>query len=56
MEYRHLIADPKYRKIWKPAYFKEVSRLSQGVPGIVDGTNTFICKYKHEVPTDRWKI
>jgi hypothetical protein len=22
MEYRHLIAEPKYRKIWKPAYGK----------------------------------
>ena len=55
MEYRHLIADPNYRKIWKPAYGKEVGRLAQGVPGIVDGTNTFIFLYKNEVPADRWK-
>ena len=53
MEYRHLISDPKYRKICKPAYGKQVGRLSQGVPGIVDGTNTFIFIYKNEVPSDR---
>ena len=55
MEYRHLIADTRYRKIWKPTYGKEVGRLEQGVPGIVDGTNAFIFIYKNKVPSDRWK-
>ena len=55
MEYRYLIADPKYRKIWKPAYGKEVGRLAQGVPGIVEDTNTFIFIYKIEVPSNGWK-
>ena len=55
MEYRHLISDPKYRKIWKPAYGKEVGRLEQGLPGVFDGTNTFIFIYKNKVPDNRWK-
>ena len=55
MEYRHLIADPKYRNIWKPAYGKYFFCLAQGLPDIVDGTNTLIFIYKNEVPADRWK-
>ena len=55
MEYCYLISNPKYRKIWKPAYGKEVGCMAQGVPGIVDGTNTFIFICKNEVPADRWK-
>ena len=42
MEYRHLIANPKYRPIWKPAYGKEIGRLAQGIPGVVEGTNTIV--------------
>ena len=55
MEYRHLISNPKYINIWKPAYGKVVCRLAQGVPGVVDVTNTFIFIYKNEAPTDIWK-
>ena len=55
MEYRHLIANPKYRKIWKPAYGKEIGRLAQGIPGVVDGTNTMIFIDKSQVPSDRWR-
>ena len=40
MEYRHLMADPKYRKIWKPAYSKELGRLAQCLEGIVKGMDT----------------
>ena len=55
MEYRHLVANPKYREIYKPAYGKELGRLTQGIPGIVQGTNTIVFIHKNEVPSDRWK-
>ena len=53
MEYRHLIANPAYRPIWKPAYGKEIGRLAQGMPGIVEGTDTIVFIFKDEVPNDR---
>ena len=55
MEYRHLIANPKYRPIWKPAYGKEIGRLAQGIPGVVEGTNTMVFIPRNEVPEDRWR-
>ena len=55
MEYRHLVANPKYREIYKPAYGKELGRLAQGIPGIVQGTDTIVFIHKNEVPSDRWK-
>ena len=55
MEYQHLIAEPKYRKVWKPAYGKELGRLAQGLEGIVDRTNTIAFIFKNEVPADRWR-
>ena len=55
MEYRHLLANPKYRPIWKPAYGKELGRLAQGIPGVVEGTDTIVFIEKKEVPHDRWK-
>eukprot|EP00804_Cyclotella_cryptica_P002887 CCRYP_009399-RA/>CCRYP_009399-RA protein AED:0.22 eAED:0.24 QI:0/0/0/1/1/1/2/0/735 len=42
MEYRHIVANPKYRDTWKNAYGKELGRLAQGLPGIVKGTNTIV--------------
>eukprot|EP00804_Cyclotella_cryptica_P022370 CCRYP_015924-RB/>CCRYP_015924-RB protein AED:0.39 eAED:0.39 QI:0/-1/0/1/-1/1/1/0/319 len=53
MEYRHLIKDPKYSTIWKKAYGKELGRLAQGIPGIVQGTNTIVFIAKDDVPPDR---
>ena len=52
MEYRHLIKDPKYSTIWRKAYGKELGRLAQGIPGIVQGTNTIVFIAKDDVPTD----
>jgi hypothetical protein len=54
MEYRHLMADPKYRKIWKPAYGKELGQLAQGLEGIVKGTDTIAFIFKNKVPADGW--
>jgi hypothetical protein len=41
MEYRHLIAKPEYCEVWSKANAKEIGRLAQGIPGVVEGTNTF---------------
>ena len=40
MDYRHLIGNPKYREFWKNSYGNKLGRLTQGVPGRVEGTNT----------------
>eukprot|EP00804_Cyclotella_cryptica_P018237 CCRYP_005972-RC/>CCRYP_005972-RC protein AED:0.07 eAED:0.01 QI:0/-1/0/1/-1/0/1/0/582 len=53
MEYRHLIKDPKYSTTWRNAYGKELGRLAQGIPGLVQGTNTIVFITKDDVPTDR---
>eukprot|EP00804_Cyclotella_cryptica_P012520 CCRYP_017704-RB/>CCRYP_017704-RB protein AED:0.24 eAED:0.24 QI:0/0/0/1/0.5/0.33/3/0/909 len=55
MEYRHLIANPKYRDTWQNAYGKELGRLAQGLPGIVKGTDTIAFIQQSHVPQDRWK-
>jgi hypothetical protein len=55
MEYKHLVANPKYRTIWTQAYGKELGRLAQGLPNIVDGTDTIKFIHKHDVPTERFK-
>ena len=55
MEYRHLIANPKYRERWGKAYGKEIGRLAQGIPGEVDGTDTIVFIARGEVPEDRWR-
>eukprot|EP00804_Cyclotella_cryptica_P024317 CCRYP_015305-RA/>CCRYP_015305-RA protein AED:0.21 eAED:0.21 QI:0/0/0/1/1/1/2/0/741 len=52
MEYRHLVANPKYGDIWKNAYGKELSRLAQGLPGIVKGTDTIVFIQRTHVPQD----
>eukprot|EP00804_Cyclotella_cryptica_P022072 CCRYP_019734-RA/>CCRYP_019734-RA protein AED:0.28 eAED:0.28 QI:0/0/0/1/1/1/2/0/242 len=53
MEYRHLIKDPKYSTNWRKAYGKELGRLAQGIPGLVQGTNTIVFIAKDDVPTDQ---
>eukprot|EP00804_Cyclotella_cryptica_P002702 CCRYP_009617-RA/>CCRYP_009617-RA protein AED:0.39 eAED:0.39 QI:0/0/0/1/1/1/2/0/572 len=53
MEYRHLIKDPKYSTTWRKAYGKELGRLAQGIPGLIQGTNTIVFIAKDDVPTDR---
>eukprot|EP00804_Cyclotella_cryptica_P009373 CCRYP_018077-RA/>CCRYP_018077-RA protein AED:0.09 eAED:0.09 QI:0/0/0/1/1/1/2/0/1069 len=55
MEYRHLLANPKYRDTWQNSYGKELGRLAQGLPGIVKGTNTIAFIQRTHVPQDRWK-
>ena len=54
-EYRHLLKNPAYRKVWGGAFGKEVGRLAQGLDGVVKGTDTIDFITKSEVPTDHWK-
>ena len=35
MEYRHLIGNPKYHKLWQNSYNNKLRRLAQGIPGQV---------------------
>jgi hypothetical protein len=55
LEYRHLIRHPQYKEVWGKAFGKEIGRLAQGLPGVVDGTDTLDFITKNEVPRDRFK-
>ena len=55
LEYRHIVKHPNHKKLWGGAFVKEVGRLSQGLPGIVEGTNTLNFIFKYEIPSDRFK-
>ncbi len=39
LQYRHLIKRREYCPIWMTALTKEVGRLVQGIPGLVEGTD-----------------
>ena len=54
MEYRGLMKNPKYRKLYAKSYIKELGRLAQGMPGQVEGTNTVFFIPEKGVPLDRW--
>ena len=55
MEYRHLIGNPKYRKLWQSSYGEKIGRLAQGMPGQVEGTNTIFFIKKKDVPAHHWR-
>ena len=55
LEYRHLIKHPHHKEVWGGAFGKEVGRLSQELPGIVEGTDTLDFIFKNEIPADRLK-
>ena len=40
IEYCHLRISPRYRDVWGKLSGNEIGRLSQGMPGQIDGTNT----------------
>ena len=46
MEYRQVMKCPKYRKLYAK---------TQGIPGVVNGTNTIFFVDKTNVPSERWK-
>ena len=47
--------NPKYRPLYQNSYFKEIRRLAQGIPGLVEGTNTMFFIDKTDVPANRWR-
>ena len=55
MEYRKLMKNPKYRPLYQNSYAKEIGRLAQGIPGLVEGTNTMFFIEKTAVPVGRWR-
>ena len=55
LEYRHLFKHLNHKKVWVGVFGKEVVCLSQGLPGIVEGTDTLNFIFKHEIPSDRFK-
>ena len=55
MEYRALMKKPKYSKLYEESYAKELSQLTQGIPGKVTGTNTIFFINKAKVPADCWR-
>ena len=46
LEYRHLVKQPN-KKVLGSAFSKEVGRLSQGLPGIVEGNDTLNFIFKN---------
>ena len=40
MEYQKLMKKPKYRNLYRNSYAKEIGRLEQVIPGLVEGKNT----------------
>eukprot|EP00804_Cyclotella_cryptica_P029977 CCRYP_013432-RA/>CCRYP_013432-RA protein AED:0.36 eAED:0.36 QI:0/-1/0/1/-1/1/1/0/370 len=55
MEYRHVVSNPKYCDTWRNAYGKELGRLVQGLPSIVNGIDTIAFIHKASVPPYSWK-
>ena len=55
MEYRKLMKNPKYRPLYRDSYAKEIGRLAQVMPGLVEGTNTMFSIDKTAFPADRWR-
>ena len=47
--------NPKYRQLYATSYSKELGRLSQGMPGQAEGTNTIYFIDKADIPMERWK-
>ena len=45
----------KYRQLYRKSYAKEIGRLAQGMPGLVDGKKTMFLIDKQAIPIDRWK-
>ena len=55
MEYRELMNNPKYCPLYQSSYTKQIRRLAQGMPGLVEGTNAMFFIDKTAVPVNRWR-
>ena len=54
MEFRHLMGNPKYHEIWGKSYGSKPGKLTQGLPGRVEGTNAFFFTDTQDIPTVQW--
>ena len=55
MEYSHIMKNPKYSQLYATSYSKDLGRLSKGIPGQAEGTNTIYFIDKADIPVERWK-
>jgi hypothetical protein len=55
MVYQHLIKHPKYSQIWAHSFSNKIGRVSQGVRGRIEGTDTINFIEYNNVPIDRRK-
>ena len=55
MEYQRMMKNPKYCQLYCNSYAKYIGRLSQGMPGLVDGNEKNCFIEKTDVPVDRWR-
>jgi hypothetical protein len=53
LEYRQLIRHPEHQELWGAQHGKEIGRLAQGLPGIVEGTDTIEFITRKDIPADR---
>ena len=47
--------NPKYCPLYRNSDSKEIGLLAQGIPCLVEGTNTIFFINKKAVPTDKWR-
>jgi hypothetical protein len=50
LEMRHLLVNPKYKKLWGKSYTTELGHLAQGIPGISKGTDNIVFIARDEIP------
>ena len=55
MEYINLMKNPKYRPLYRTSYAKEIIQLAQGMPGLVEGTNTMFFIEKTAIRSNSWR-
>ena len=55
LDYCNLIKKPQHKEVWGGSFGKEVGSLSQGLPSIVEGTDTLNYIFKNEIPAYRFK-
>ena len=47
--------NPKYRQLYCNLYAKEIGKLSQGIPGLVEGTSKVFFVENKDFPFNRWR-
>ncbi len=50
LEYHHLMQHPTYKEVYGKAFDKEVDQLAQGLPGVVEGTDTISFVEMKDIP------